>query len=137
MVPRHLQVLNNLASIHLARGEPQEALATMHMALEVRPDDGRTWGNVGMVLGATARFEEAEQAFRRATALLPGEAPLYFNLGLALMRQGKNAEAITAMQRALEIDPDMAPARQALQSLGGGYDRLVPLRPVADLTSWR
>jgi arylsulfatase A-like enzyme/tetratricopeptide (TPR) repeat protein len=137
MVPRHLQVLNNLASIHLARGEPQEALAMMHMTLEVRPDDGRTWGNVGMVLGATARFEEAEQAFRRATALLPGEAPLYFNLGLALMRQGKNAEAITAMQRALEIDPDMAPARQALQSLGGGYDRLVPLRPVADLTSWR
>lgn len=119
LVPGYAPLLNNIASIHLARGEPEKALSAMREALEVRPDDGRTWGNLGMVLGGTGRFAEAEEAFRRATDLLPQEAPLQFNLGLALMRQGKNAEAIAALRRALEIDPEMAPAREALRALGG------------------
>ena len=120
LVPRYPQLLTNIASIHLSRGEPRQALAAMREALEVYRDDGRAWGNLGMILGGMGEFGEAERAFRRATELLPGEASLHFNLGLALMRQGKNAEAIAAMRQALEIDPDMAAAREALRALGGG-----------------
>lgn len=119
LVPRYPQLLTNIASIHLARRQPDRALTALREALEAQPDDGRTWGNVGMILGGTGRFAEAEQAFRTATELLPDEAPLHFNLGLALMRQGKNAEAIESLRRALEIDPDMAPAREALRAIGG------------------
>jgi predicted O-linked N-acetylglucosamine transferase (SPINDLY family) len=64
--------------------------------------------NLGVVLGAHRRFDEAVASYRKALALNPNYAEAHNNLGNALIHLNRFEEAVIACSRALELTPRSA-----------------------------
>jgi tetratricopeptide (TPR) repeat protein len=58
-----------------------------------------------------ARYEEAEQAYRRAIKINPKEARAYLGLGRVHAAQSRVPETLAAYRKAVELKPKMAEAR--------------------------
>ena len=54
------------------------------------------------------RFDDAENAFRKALSLEPGNAEFLANLALVAMNRGDLAGAESTLREALRLDPDNA-----------------------------
>ena len=100
---------------HLGRIE--EAIAQCRIAIQVDPDFGNPYNDIGVYLmaldksaGAIPWFEKAIAAKRYCCYQFP-----HFNLGRVLLEQGKLREAQRSFERALEHDPNYLPALQALE----------------------
>ncbi len=70
--------------------------------------------NLGAVLQAQGKLNEAVQCYRHAIALKPDYAEAHNNLGVALAAQGKVEEAIARYRCALIADPALADAHNNL-----------------------
>ncbi|MDH3512918.1 MAG: tetratricopeptide repeat protein, partial [Gammaproteobacteria bacterium] len=69
--------------------------------------------NLGNVLVATGRAQEAEQSYRKALTL-GDRAEAWFGLGTALSALERHADAEPALSRALRLDSSNADFRNAL-----------------------
>lgn len=94
-----------------------EAIADCKRAIEVDPDYGNPYNDIGVYLIELDRPEEAipwlekaMQAKRYCCYQYP-----HFNLGRIQLMQGKLAEAKRSFERALSHEPDYEPARKALE----------------------
>jgi choline-sulfatase len=112
--PRDYDVRMNLASIYRDTNQPRLALQEVDAALKLRPDDGETHNQRGMLLGGLGDNAGAAQAFERASALEPGNEMIWFNLGLVRLRAGDKAAAAVAFRRALALKPGFTDARNML-----------------------
>jgi Tfp pilus assembly protein PilF len=101
------------------QGKVDEAIAECKRAIEVDPDFGNPYNDIGAYLISLGRFDEAvpwlERAIR-APRYEPRHYP-YFNLGRVYYAKGEINRARQYFQEALRIDPDYALARQAVESL--------------------
>ena len=101
------------------QGKIQEAIAECKRAIEVDPDFGNPYNDIGAYLIGLKRFDEAipwlEQAIT-AKRYEPRHFP-YFNLGRAYLAKGAINRARELFQQALEIEPRYTLARQALESI--------------------
>ena len=79
--------------------------------------------NLGIVLQAHGRLDEAIVAYRRAIALDPGHANAHSNLGVLLRATGKPVEAEAAYRTAIRLDPDHIDAYTNLGILLNGLKR--------------
>lgn len=70
--------------------------------------------NLGMLLDAQGRTDEAVARYRRALQLRPGSAIGHLNLGIALATHGNLADGIVALREALRLKPGYAKAHQNL-----------------------
>ena len=86
------------------------------------PAEPEFHNNLGLVLAALDRHDEAIAAHRRALALKPDHAGAWTNLGLALTAANELDDAIGAFDRALELAPTLTEARfnRALALLAAG-----------------
>ena len=92
-------------------GRLAEAASVYRTALrEFDEDQAEIWFNLGNVLYALGRTDEAVDSLRRATDLDPCFVESWNNLGNALAEAGRSDEAIGAWKRALAIDPSCADA---------------------------
>ena len=73
-------------------------------ALILRPDLAEAHVNLGNILQAQGKLEEAVASHERAIALKPGFAEAFFNRANALQAQGKLEEAVVSYQRALAFN---------------------------------
>jgi Tfp pilus assembly protein PilF len=96
-----------------------EAIAECKRAIEVDPEFGNPYNDIGAYLIALGRFDEAIPWLERAT-----EAPRYdprhypyFNLGRAYVAKGMLARAREYFNEALRIEPRYTLARQAVEGL--------------------
>ena len=111
--PERVDVLNYLGILKHQRGDLEEALALMRRVAERAPDADGVWNNMGNVLLALARDEEASDAFTRSIELV--ETPqVWSNLARAWRRRGALDRSEHACRRALAIDPDHGPATHNL-----------------------
>jgi tetratricopeptide (TPR) repeat protein len=55
----------------------------------------------------SGQWEEAAQAFSKATTLDPTSAPAYLNLGLSRLQQDRLDDAVTALNRAVTLAPTL------------------------------
>ncbi len=78
------------------------------------PASWRSQNNLGFVLEAAGRVDDAIVHYQRAIALKPGFADGHYNLGLALDGKGRTDEAIPHYEEALKIRPDYAKAHNNL-----------------------
>jgi tetratricopeptide (TPR) repeat protein len=111
----------------------------MKKAIALNPHFPGADYNLGIMLQALHRYNEAIDHFRRALALKPDDFELHSNLGVALKAAGHAQDAIQHYRRALALKPDYAEAHfnlgNALQSLDrddeatGSYERAVALKP--------
>jgi len=73
--------------------------------------------NLGIILHALDRTEEAAQCYRRAIEIKPNFSEAYFNLGTLLQAMGKSEEAVRFYQHAIELNPEFAAAQNNLGML--------------------
>jgi len=69
--------------------------------LEVDPDSGLTWANLGFALQSAGQPDAALQAYRQALALDPDRAEVYLNTGVLLLGRGRHDEALAQVDQAL------------------------------------
>ena len=97
-----------LAFLGIARhqqGDSTRAIALLRRSLDIAPRAGG-WNNLGNVLLAQRRFDEAGTAYEQCVALEPGNVEVFNNLGVLRRAQRRDAEAEQAYLRALDIDPE-------------------------------
>src|SRR5277367_1995572 len=101
------------------QGRVDEAIAECKRAIEVDPEFGNPYNDIGAYLIELGRFDEAIPWLERAIEARryePRHFPFY-NLGRAFLGKEMYARAMKCFQQALEIEPRYSLARQALASL--------------------
>ena|ERR1700680_4584569 len=101
------------------QGKIQEAIAECKRAIEVDPEFGNPYNDIGAYLIELKRFDEAIPWLERAITAKrydPRHFP-YCNLGRVYLAKGEFNRARRLFQQALEIEPRYTVARQALESL--------------------
>src|SRR5256886_3349878 len=100
-------------------GRIDEAIAECKRAIEIDPDFGNPYNDIGAYLIEQNHFDEAIPWLERATEARryePRHFP-HYNLGRAYLGKELFSNAIRCFQEALEIEPRYSLARQALASL--------------------
>src|SRR6266446_2105635 len=101
------------------QGKIEEAIAECKKAIQIDPEFGNPYNDIGAYLIELGRFEEAIPWLERATEARryePRHFP-HYNLGRAYLGKEMYSHAIRCFQEALEIEPRYSVARQALASL--------------------
>jgi predicted TPR repeat methyltransferase len=86
-------------------------------ALNVTENNYKMHHNLGSILSAQGKLDEAIRHYRRALQIWPSYAQAYNNLGNMLSAQGKLDEATRHYRRALEIRPDSVEVHNNLGSV--------------------
>jgi Tfp pilus assembly protein PilF len=101
------------------QGKIEDAIAECKRAIEVDPDFGNPYNDIGSYLIELGRHDEAISWLERAIA-----APRYdprhfphFNLGRVYFAKGNFSRARQCFQDALRIEPDYTLARRALDKM--------------------
>ncbi|MCX7015006.1 MAG: tetratricopeptide repeat protein, partial [Candidatus Sumerlaeota bacterium] len=112
----------NLGNFYADAGEQQLALQQYQTAQALGMDPAvALWTNLGSLLAAMGKRDEAEQTLQRAVAEDPRFAEGYFNLGLFYGEQADQlGKAITNLKKAVELRPDWA---RAQYNLGLAYNQ--------------
>lgn len=101
------------------QGRIEEAIAECKRAIEVDPEFGNPYNDIGAYLIELGRFDEAIPWLERAVEARryePRHFP-HYNLGRAYLGKEMYGCAMKSFQHAIEIEPRYSLARQALDSL--------------------
>jgi tetratricopeptide (TPR) repeat protein len=88
-----------------------EAAECYQRFVERHPLNAHVLNNLGSVLFALGRYEEAENQFRLAVHIKPDCPEAHNNLGKMLQSTGRIADAQNALERALRLKPNFVDAR--------------------------
>jgi Tfp pilus assembly protein PilF len=101
------------------QGKLAEAIDECKRAIEVDPEFGNPYNDIGSYLIQLERYDEAipwlEQAMT-AKRYDPRHFP-YFNLGRVYFAKGQINRARELFRQSLEIEPDYTPARQGIEKV--------------------
>ncbi len=102
-------------------GDVTTAATIYRKALEIEPDNPRTYQNLGVALSQGGAFAEAVTSLRQSLSLDPQQPLALVNLGIALSSQGDKNGAIGAYRDALRLN---AHEPLAWFNLGNAYFEL-------------
>ncbi len=96
-----------------------EAVAECQKAIEVDPDFGNPYNDIGAYLIQVGRFDEAIPWLEKATRAPRYESPHFprLNLGRAYLAKQMYSKALEEFQAALDLEPDDTLARQAVDAI--------------------
>src|SRR3989441_12120194 len=101
------------------QGRIEEAIAQCEIAIEIDPDFGNPYNDIGVYLMQQGKLEEAipwlEKA-KHAPRYEPRQFP-YMNLGRIYLRQGRWADALREFEAAVRLAPTDVELRKTLHSL--------------------
>ena len=95
------------------------ALAQLHEAEQVSPDDGRIHNDLAAVLWLQGNHDEAIAEVREALRVSPWMAQAHFNLGAFLLDAGRAGEAVPELEQTLEMNPSFPSGEEALAQAYG------------------
>lgn len=107
--PGHFESHRGLAAAWMRLGDPARALPPLETCLAMRPDHVETRFQLGRMLSALGRLDEAEPHLR-AAAESRDDADAWAELGLLHRRRGDLESSAGAFRRALERDPRHSPS---------------------------
>ena len=105
LAPQFAEAWNNLGTIYFQKKEFSNAERSFRMALEQDPESFEALVNLGGVLLAQKRTEEALAISLRAHSERPQDALANAQLGLCYFLLGDDKHAETFLRRTKEIDP--------------------------------
>jgi tetratricopeptide (TPR) repeat protein len=114
--PSHADSLHLLGVAALQQAKHQLALGYISEAIAQAPGNGLYHGNLGTVLKALGRLDDAEASYRTALRLKPDHADALSNLGNLLVDLARATEAETCYRTALALQPDHRDASVNLAS---------------------
>ena len=116
--PNHHETLHHLGLLAAQVGNAECAADLISRAASISANPCR-WTDLGEVLHACGRLQEALGAYREALQLAPSFAKAWNGLGNALLASGEAEPAISAYREALRLEPGY-PAAQI--NLAGAYE---------------
>lgn len=120
-------VYNDLAATYAARGQVSDALAMLRDAEKRWPNDAEIQNGIGVILVRREAYDEAIDAFTKATAAAPDEPVTHLNLGRAYeLRYLRNLRFVASQRRWIGPENDRRRAVAAYErciELGGPYAR--------------
>ncbi len=119
--PNVAELQINLSAAQRAAGDLSAAERSLRRAIEIDPQNGPAWFNLGNLLGVAGLRPESLEALQQAGGLMPMAPEVLNNLGAASYAVGDIEAALDAYRRALAIRPDFA---DALTNLGNALQRL-------------
>ncbi|XP_055634788.1 protein O-mannosyl-transferase TMTC2 [Toxorhynchites rutilus septentrionalis] len=84
----------------------QDEESLFRSAIGVNPP--KALGNLGSVLSAQGRHQEAKEALKAALSYRPNMADVHYNLGILLQNQQDYAEAVESFRKAIQFRPSLA-----------------------------
>jgi len=102
--PRQLEALVTRASLALARQDAPFALQTLQTALEIHPQDGRTWSAMALTHMLGMDLEAARSDFYKAVRYMPGHIGTWHGLGWCEILLKDLDAARRAFEQAMELD---------------------------------
>jgi predicted O-linked N-acetylglucosamine transferase (SPINDLY family) len=137
--PNHLGALNMLAASEHQSGNSQAAERLLRRALLVDPQSAAARCDLGVVLAALQRPDDALACYDNLIALKPDFFDAHFNRSNLLLRLTRFAEAVTSYDNAIALNPQHVDALsskgEALHYLGRFadaitcYNRLLAVKP--------
>jgi tetratricopeptide (TPR) repeat protein len=104
--PNDAYALASRSHLRASAGRRTAAIDDAQALVQAHPTrSAADWFNLAFLLEAEARFDDAEQAFRRALALDDKLDRAWYGLGLVLIRQQRLDEAVAALKRNTELQP--------------------------------
>lgn len=101
----------------LQRGDFPAAETTLRSELRARPGDGAALTLLGVALDNQKKFQEAEEAHRRAAAVSPNSPDVWNNFGNHLIGTGDSEGARKRYLRVIALDPSSFNANVQLARL--------------------
>jgi len=92
-----------LALVHIYMNDSQAEVAAKK-AIQLKPNDGRGYGVLGLVNCRQANWSAAVKYLQQAANLSPNESWIQANLAWALAKSGHWEQAETAVSKALQLD---------------------------------
>ena len=89
-----------------SQGKFQDAIEQLRIAIDVLPNDPKTYLVLADLLESQGRFGEAVNYLKQAIKIIPDDETLYYRLASVLLKQGDVPGAIIYLQQALDIRPD-------------------------------
>ncbi len=105
ILPDHEQAWLLLSGINGQLANPVEAERCARKTLELWPDCGAAFGNLGKALNMQGRVAEAAQAFARATELEPRRLEAWLSLAALRMHLGDTSGAEACYRAVIAQDP--------------------------------
>ncbi len=137
-----LVVWNELGNIYFKLGACEEAIAVYEKAIEVAPDFGWPYSNLGLVYAHQGQYAQAIPLYRRSIELFKNDrdkAITWNRLGDAYRRLNDPKNAMAAYQKAVQLDVGelerayfggKEAARSGVESDGSGGDRAQDVKAV-------
>jgi tetratricopeptide (TPR) repeat protein len=120
--PHSAALLNNLAAVLERAGNYDAARSTAEHGLHEDAGMAQLHKNLGDLHYRAARYDEAIEAYLRATKVDPAlGGDVYLKLGNIRLRRQEREEAMRCWERALELDPDNAIVRTNIESVRQVY----------------
>ncbi len=101
-----------IATVHIFRGELQEAEQALHEALQIDPQHARAYDALGIVYYRRGEIAESISAAEKAIELAPGSWQAHYNLGIAYLKDQEPRKAIRESWLAFRISPSWRTASQ-------------------------
>jgi tetratricopeptide (TPR) repeat protein len=98
------QICFDLAGVLMNLGHKYQALERYLQTVEINPQHGDAWNNLGVLMAELDRQEEACAAFREAVVLQPRNTRALYNLADCLDELGKDKEARESWEAYLRLD---------------------------------
>jgi len=98
----------------LQNGKLDEAEKAFREVLEVDPQSGAAYTNLGVVYMRRKQWSKAVRTLERAERLMPGTAGVRLNIGLAYYRQNEFLKAIPPLESVVREQQDAVQARYLL-----------------------
>jgi Tfp pilus assembly protein PilF len=109
---------NNLGEAYNERGQMDNGIEELEIALRLKPGYADAHTNLGIAYGKKGLLDKAEAELLEALKLLPNLAVARNNLGIVYARKGRLNRAIEEYKTALGLKPDFA---EAHNNLGNVY----------------
>jgi tetratricopeptide (TPR) repeat protein len=108
-------LVGTLAVLSSKQSRMYRDIVTLYQTtLERNPDAWLPHNNLGAILSAQGRQQEAIEHFRAVIRIRPEHADGYLNLGMALGDSGQLPEAFDQLHKAIELSPNSVDAHRAL-----------------------
>ena len=104
LVPDRVSTLNNLCAVKIKLKKFPEAEACALKTIALEDKSSEAWSNLGIILTATERPEEALQAYDRALTDNPAYAGAWLAKAMTLFELKRYDEALPACDQALKLD---------------------------------
>jgi tetratricopeptide (TPR) repeat protein len=123
------------ACVAIAERDAATAQGLLRKALELNPQEGRTWSTLGMASLQAQDLPQARVQFARATTLMPRHIGTWHGLGWTCLLLQDWPAALAAFQQALALDPNFGESHGAVGlalSLASRHDEAEPCLARAD-----